>query len=154
MAEQRGSVSLKSFTKWPFKDDFETRVEQGQVAWAKCKFCSVILQETYINEAKRRGLKGKALSSNVSYSDGITYIHRTNFAKHVGDAKSLHLWAKSRVGGAIESDKSEPSSSAAVQAIDQPRVDVLLINKSNELYRVLFTTVLTIVEEELSLRKL
>ena len=58
------------------------------------------------------------------------------------------------MGGAIESDKSEPSSSAAVQAIDQPRVNVLLINKSNELYRVLFTTVLTIVEEELSLRKL
>ena len=58
------------------------------------------------------------------------------------------------MGGAIESDKSEPSSSAAVQAIDQPRVDVLLINKSNELYRVLVTTVLTIVEEELSLRKL
>ena len=34
MAEQRGSVSLKSFTKWPFKDDFEIRVEQGQVVWA------------------------------------------------------------------------------------------------------------------------
>ena len=85
MAEQRGSVSLKSFTKWPFKDDFEIRVEQGQVVWAKCKFCSVILRDTYINEAKGRGLKGKALSGTVSYSDGVTYIHRTNFAKHVGE---------------------------------------------------------------------
>ena len=94
MAEQRGSVSLKSFTKWPFKDDFEIRVEQGQVVWAKCKFCSVIiLRETYINEAKRRGLKGKALSGTVSYSDGVTYIHRTNFAKYVGEIelfKSRH----------------------------------------------------------------
>ena len=89
MAEQRGSVSLKSFTKWPFKDDFEIRVEQGQVVW----FCSVILRETYINEAKRRGLKGKALSGTVSYSDGVTYIHHTNFAKHVGEIelfKSRH----------------------------------------------------------------
>ena len=93
MAEQRGSVSLKSFTKWPFKDDFEIRVEQGQVVWAKCKFCSVILRETYINEAKRRGLKGKALGGTVRYSDGVTYIHRTNFAKHVGEIelfKSRH----------------------------------------------------------------
>ena len=90
MAEQRGSVSLKSFTKWPFKN--EIRVEQGQVVWAKCKFCSVILRETN-NEAKRRGLKGKVLSGTVSYSDGVTYIHRTNFAKHVGEIelfKSRH----------------------------------------------------------------
>ena len=53
----------------------------------------LILWETYINEAKRRGLKGKALSGTVSYSDGVTCIHRTNFAKHVGEIelfKSRH----------------------------------------------------------------
>ena len=31
MAEPGASVSLKSFNKWSFKDDFEFKAEQGQV---------------------------------------------------------------------------------------------------------------------------
>ena len=67
MAEPGASVSLKRFNKWPFKDDFEFKAEQGQVVWVKCKFCSLVNRETYFNEAKRRGLKGTALTGAVRY---------------------------------------------------------------------------------------
>ena len=67
MAEPGASVSLKSFNNWPFKDDFEFKAEQGQVVWAKCNFFSLVNRETYFNEAKRRGLKGTALTGTVRY---------------------------------------------------------------------------------------
>ena len=67
MAEPGASVSLKSFNKWPFKDDFEFKAEQGRVVWVKCKFCSLLNRETYLNEAKRKGLKITVLTGPVRY---------------------------------------------------------------------------------------
>ena len=109
------SVSLKAFQKWPFKDDFKIKEEKGHVVSAKCKFCSHIDRETYLNEAKRRGLKGSGLKGAISYIDGVFHNHRTNFSKHVGDANSIHSWAKQRVLGTTPETPSGMTASTAHQ---------------------------------------
>ena len=45
------------------------------------------------NEALRRNLRGNVLDGVKNYVDGVLYIHKSNFDKHI-KAQSLHDWAK------------------------------------------------------------
>lgn len=149
MAESKISAKDKvkecTFKKWAFAGDFNTKVENGVVVAALCKFCSAVEYNKYFCEIKRRGFKGQVLKSMLSYRKEVTYIHHKTLARHVGDANSIHNWCKKNIVGAVKETQDEPT---------QKRVDEMVISNSFEYHQKLFTTVLTIVEEELAFLKL
>ena len=140
--ERKETVSVTAFKKWSFSE-FETECKDGQVVWAKCRTCSLIEKEALITEGRRHGLKGKT----VSYAEGVTYIHRTNFQRHIGDDKSLHAWAKRKMGRST-------TSTAVPSGSSQKRVDTCLNNASNRHYTILFNTILTMIMEDMALLKI
>ena len=152
--ERKETVSVTAFKKWPFSNEFETECKDGQVVWAKCRTCSLIEKEALIAEGKRHGLKGKTLAGTVSYAEGVTYIHRTNFQRHVGDDKSLHAWAKRKMGRSTTSTAVPSGSTAVPSGSSQKRVDTCLNNASNRHYTILFNTILTMIMEDMALLKI
>ena len=102
--------------------------------------------EGSLNSRRRHGLKGKTLAGTVSYAEGVTYIHRTNFRRHVGDDKSLHACAKRKMGRST-------TSTAVPSGSSQKRVDTCLNNASNR-HTILFNTILTMIMEDMALLKI
>lgn len=91
------TVTEATFKKWPFASDFIASSEDGKVKTALCKYCSEVSYNDYIREAKVRKIKGSALKSLESFRSEVHYIHRPSFARHVGDASSMHNWCKKKL---------------------------------------------------------
>ena len=92
------------------------------------------------------------MKSLLSYRDNITYIHHKTLSRHVGDANSIHSWCKKSM--CPDATLNTPSNLESTSSTQQNRVDEMMIGNLFDYYKKLFTTVLTIAEEELSFLKL
>ena len=86
-------VTRKTFLKWQHSADFDHEVDENDdLSFLKCKVCTSYLREIR-KEAWIRNIHGNVLDGILNYTDGVQYIHKSNFDKHV---KSGSLpWAKS-----------------------------------------------------------
>ena len=103
-----------------------------------------------MREGRSRNIKGSALKSNSFFPESVTYIHRSTLARHEGTSTSFHHRCKEKIRCKSISVE-QPQSSSSIPG--QKRVNETIINNSKEYYRVLFRTVLTLLEEELAFTK-
>ena len=113
----RKTVTVKTFLKWKCHDEFEYEMDEvsEDLTLLKCKICSVNYAEIR-KEAKRRNLCGNILDGILNYTDGVRYIHKANFDKHVKSG-SLHDWAKKNF---VTINKSNNSAEPHVQLSVDP----------------------------------
>ena len=157
MAESKETVMLSTFKKWPFSDDFNVDTSDGKVVSVMCKYCSEIDYNAFLREARYHNIKGSALKSIENYRKKVTYIHRSSFARHVGDSNSFHNWCKNKLLPDANSSDSTPSTSQQPTAslpAGQKSVDTMIIDNSSNYYKVLFRSVLFLLEEEMAFTKM
>ena len=156
MAESSKNVREATFKKWPFASNFTYEVKDGIAISVKCKYCSEVECNKFFCEAKRRNLKGQALKSLESYRSNVTYIHHKTLKRHVGEVNLIHNWCKNIIDSSAVATASSTSNSnqQSLSTNENKRVDDLLVSTLFEYYKELFSTVLTIAEEELAFLKL
>ena len=71
----------------------------------KCKVCTTYLGEIR-KEARKRNIRGNVLDGILNYTDGVKYIQKGNFDKHIKSG-SLHSWAKSAYANAATGSTTE-----------------------------------------------
>ena len=108
MAAKRKTVTRKTFFKWQNSADFDYEAdENNDLSVLKCKVCTTYIGEIR-KEARIRNIRGNVLDGILNYTDGVKYIHKGNFHKHVKSG-SLRSWAKSIYANtAIGSTTEEP----------------------------------------------
>ena len=70
-----------------------------------CKVCTTYLGEIR-KEAWIRNICGNVLDGILNYTDGVKYIHKSNFDKHFKSGP-LHSWAKSTYANAATGSTTE-----------------------------------------------
>ena len=58
---KKETVSINTFKKRPFVNDFRIEIEDGKVLSASSKYCSEVEYNDFMPEAKSRKIKGSAL---------------------------------------------------------------------------------------------
>ena len=104
--EKHGCKTKNCYTKNNFKVDFDYEVDENDdLSVLKCKVCTTYLGEIR-KEARIRNIRGNVLDGILNYTDGVKYIHKGNFDKHVKSG-SLHSWAKSTYANAATGSTTE-----------------------------------------------
>ena len=121
-----------------------------------CKYCSEIDYNAFLREAGYRNIKGSALKSIENYHKKVTYIHRSSFARHVGDSNSFHNWCENKLLPDTNSSDSTPTSQQPTVSMPagQKSVDTMIIDNGSNYYKVLFRLVLFLLEEEMAFTKM
>ena len=137
-SSKRNSVKKTTFLKWSKNEDFDYEVDDDDyLTILKCKICTIHLAAIR-QEAKTRGIRGTALKSLLTYTEGVSYIHKSNFDKHVKSG-SLHDFARTLAGSA---------SSSARLPKDQTTIEDSCSKSNNQLYSRLMRTALHIAMKE------
>ena len=74
--DKKETITITTFTKWPFANDFRIETEDGKVLSVLCKCCSEVEYNDYMQE-------GPTLKSICFFRESVTYIHPSTFALHV-----------------------------------------------------------------------
>ena len=96
------------------------------------------------------------MQSIENYRKKVTYIHRSSFARDIGDSNSFHNWSKNKLLRDANSSDSTPTSQQPTASLPagQKSVDTMIIDNSSNYYKVLFRSVLFLLEEEMAFTKM
>ena len=74
MAVSKNTVTLSTFKKWPFANDFDVNISDGRVTSVVCKYCSEVDYKDFLIEARYRNIKGSALKLIENFRKEVTFI--------------------------------------------------------------------------------
>ena len=146
-SSSRKTVTVKTFLKWQCHDEFDYKMDEvsEDLTLLKCKICFVHYAEIR-KEAKRRNLRGNILEGTLNYTEGVSYIHKANFDKHIKSGL-LHDWAKKKFVTINKSDSAEPDVQLSVDR-SQTTIFSSMGKAAQENYTNLIRTALHIAMKE------
>ena len=81
---KKETLSITTFKKWPFANEFRIETKDGRFLSVFCKYCSKVECNDFMREARSRNIKGCALKLICFFQESVIYICGSTFACHEG----------------------------------------------------------------------